>query len=62
MNMLTGKKIILSFEEIAMFLVRLKDELKVLRKIYEEHMRVSQETLEMTYKQKVIKIKERLSQ
>ena len=45
-----------------MFLFRLKDELKVLRKIYEEHMRVSQETLEMTYKQKVIKIKERLSQ
>jgi len=41
---------------------RLKDELKVLRKIYEEHMRVSQETLEMTYKQKVIKIKERLAQ
>jgi len=32
---------------------RLKDELKVLRKIYEEHMRVSQETLEMTYKQKI---------
>merc|ERR1712002_1413494 len=32
---------------------RLKDELKVLRKIYEEHMRVSQETLEMTYKKKI---------
>ena len=44
-----------------MFL-RLKDELKVLRKIYEEHMRVSQETLEMTYKKKVINIQERLLQ
>jgi len=32
---------------------RLKDELKVLRKIYEEHMRVSHETLEMTYKKKI---------
>jgi len=32
---------------------RLKDELKVLRKIYEEHMRVSQETLEMSYKKKI---------
>lgn len=32
---------------------RLKDELKVLRKIFEEHMRVSQETLEMTYKKKI---------
>merc|ERR1711970_1323742 len=32
---------------------RLKAELKVLRKIYEEHMRVSQETLEMTYKKKI---------
>eukprot|EP00091_Calanus_sinicus_P022708 TRINITY_DN7330_c0_g1_i3.p1 TRINITY_DN7330_c0_g1~~TRINITY_DN7330_c0_g1_i3.p1 ORF type:complete len:290 (+),score=110.48 TRINITY_DN7330_c0_g1_i3:681-1550(+) len=32
---------------------RLKDELKILRKIYEEHMRVSQETLEMSYKKKV---------
>merc|ERR1719315_928798 len=32
---------------------RLKDELKILRKIYEEHMRVSQETLEMTYEKKV---------
>merc|ERR1712142_1237963 len=32
---------------------RLKDELKVLRKIYEEHMRVSQESLEMTYKKKI---------
>jgi len=32
---------------------RLKAELKILRKIYEEHMRVSQETLEMTYKQKI---------
>ena len=34
-------------------LFRLKDELKILRKIYEEHMRVSEETLEMTYKKKV---------
>ena len=33
--------------------VRLKAELKILRKMYEEHMRVSQETLEMTYKKKV---------
>ena len=32
---------------------RLKAELKILRKMYEEHMRVSQETLEMTYKKKV---------
>jgi len=31
----------------------LKDELKILRKIYEEHMRVSEETLEMSYKKKV---------
>lgn len=31
----------------------MKDELKILRKIYEEHMRVSQETLEMSYKKKV---------
>ena len=34
-------------------LFRLKAELKILRKMYEEHMRVSQETLEMTYKKKV---------
>eukprot|EP00092_Neocalanus_flemingeri_P032399 GFUD01035229.1.p1 GENE.GFUD01035229.1~~GFUD01035229.1.p1 ORF type:complete len:507 (-),score=188.66 GFUD01035229.1:92-1612(-) len=32
---------------------RLKGELKILRKMYEEHMRVSQETLEMTYKKKI---------
>jgi len=32
---------------------RLKAELKILRKMYEEHMRVSQETLEMTYKKKI---------
>ena len=31
----------------------MKDELKILRKIYEEHMRVSEETLEMTYMKKV---------
>ena len=34
-------------------LFRLKAELRILRKMYEEHMRVSQETLEMTYKKKV---------
>ena len=27
--------------------------MKILRKMYEEHMRVSEETLEMTYKKKV---------
>ena len=27
--------------------------MKILRKIYEEHMSVTQETLEMTYKKKV---------
>jgi hypothetical protein len=32
---------------------RLKDELKVLRKIYEEHMRVSQEELEIKYKKEI---------
>merc|ERR1719315_890287 len=32
---------------------RLKDELKILRKMYEEHMRVSEETLQMTYEKKV---------
>merc|ERR1712183_100716 len=32
---------------------RLKGELKILRKMYEEHMRVSEETLKMTYKKKV---------
>jgi len=32
---------------------RLKEELKILRKMYEEHMRVSEETLEMTYKKKI---------
>jgi len=32
---------------------RLKDELKVLRKIYEEHMRVSQEDLEIKYKKEI---------
>merc|ERR1711970_689938 len=32
---------------------RLKDELEILRKIYKEHMRVSQESLEMSYKKKV---------
>jgi len=32
---------------------RLKAELKILRKMYEEHMRVSQDTLEMTYKQTI---------
>jgi len=32
---------------------RLKDELKILRKMYEEHMRVSEETLKMTYGKKV---------
>merc|ERR1719483_247129 len=32
---------------------RLKAELKILRKMYEEHMRVSQDTLEMTYKQRI---------
>ena len=31
----------------------MKEELKKLREIYEEHMRVSEETLQMTYKQKV---------
>jgi len=34
-------------------LCRLKDELEILRKIYKEHMRVSQESLEMSYKKKV---------
>ena len=29
---------------------RLKEELKILRKMYKEHMRVSEEHLEMTYK------------
>merc|ERR1712002_1135269 len=32
---------------------RLKDELEILRKIYKEHMRVSEESLEMSYKKKV---------
>jgi len=32
---------------------RLKEELKILRKIYEEHMSVTEETLEMTYKKKI---------
>merc|ERR1719244_1229834 len=32
---------------------RLKDELEIMRKIYKEHMRVSQESLEMSYKKKV---------
>ena len=36
-------------------LFRLKAELKILRKMYEEHMRESQETLEMNYKKKVKK-------
>ena len=33
--------------------IRLKEELKKLREIYEEHMRVSEETLETNYKKKV---------
>jgi len=32
---------------------RMKDELKILRKMYEEHMRVSEETLKMTYEKKI---------
>jgi len=32
---------------------RLKEELKILRKIYEEHMSVTEETLERTYKKKI---------
>eukprot|EP00092_Neocalanus_flemingeri_P000616 GFUD01000658.1.p1 GENE.GFUD01000658.1~~GFUD01000658.1.p1 ORF type:complete len:461 (-),score=172.67 GFUD01000658.1:657-2039(-) len=32
---------------------RLKAELKILRKMYEEHMRVSKDTLERTYKEKI---------
>merc|ERR1712215_69120 len=32
---------------------RLKTELKILRKMYEEHMRESEETLEMNYKKKI---------
>merc|ERR1712002_492866 len=32
---------------------RLKDELEILRKIYKEHMRVSKDSLEMSYKKKV---------
>ena len=34
-------------------LIRLKEELKIIRKIYEEHMSVTEETLERTYKKKV---------
>ena len=37
--------------------LRLKEELKALREIYEEHMRVSEETLETNYKKKVEKTK-----
>ena len=33
--------------------LRLKEELKTLREIYEEHMRVSEETLDINYKKKV---------
>jgi len=32
---------------------RLKEELKMLRKIYEEHMSMTEETLEMSYKKKI---------
>jgi hypothetical protein len=41
-------------------LFRLEGELTILRKIYEEHMRVSKETLEMSFKKKVKKGKENI--
>ena len=34
-------------------MLRLKDELKMLRKMYEDHMRLSEENLKMTYEKKV---------
>ena len=35
------------------FFIRLEDELKILREIYSQHMKISEETLEKSYKNKV---------
>merc|ERR1711936_321254 len=40
---------------------RLKAELKLLRKMYETHMRESEETLEMTYKKEISDLQVKLS-